>query len=216
MNIPTECVDLLDGRTYPAQSVIRAISFTPHTLGNFLSKSPLMLCSPKPGQGRAREFCLIDVYQLAILDNLATITGRVDLCAHAVNLLLMHGEDVNPLQMLPYEDALTERERRWACESIRNSPRLYWERAPKSYSLFFSTYHIRGAFPVLKVEDVSAVFPHIHSAQVMTDVLGAPRSWLDQTMTVERDMSSGVVLNLTSILADVDRRLATILQTENS
>ena len=73
---------------FSANDVTRATGISQSRLTNILSKYPLILCSDSPGQGRPRQFCLIDAYQIAIMAKLVELTGDVGFAAHNSNYLL--------------------------------------------------------------------------------------------------------------------------------
>ncbi len=77
----------LAGRTYSADEVIAACGITGDMLTNYLSKSGIELCSESPGRGRSRQFCLIDVYLIALLSRLGAKTRNVKWTASALNYL---------------------------------------------------------------------------------------------------------------------------------
>ncbi len=54
-------------------------------LENFALKAGLVLCSRSPGRGRARQYCLIDVYQIRIMAELVALTGNARWSARALN-----------------------------------------------------------------------------------------------------------------------------------
>ncbi|MGU9978771.1 hypothetical protein ACJ4V0_01900 [Phreatobacter sp. HK31-P] len=80
-------VEHLATRTYSAGEVIHACDITGDMLTNYISKSGIELCSPAPGRGRSRQFCLIDVYLIALLSRLGAITRNVKWTAQALNWL---------------------------------------------------------------------------------------------------------------------------------
>lgn len=84
-------VDFLNGKLYTAAEVAAAGGVKANSLVNLLSKSNLELCSQAKGRGKARDFCLIDAYALALMDRLTRTLKDYDLAAENCNELL-YGE----------------------------------------------------------------------------------------------------------------------------
>ena len=70
---------------FPASTVCKAAEVTSSMLENFALKAGLVLCSQSPGRGRARQYCLIDVYQIRIMAELVALTGNARWSARALN-----------------------------------------------------------------------------------------------------------------------------------
>lgn len=85
--------NVLNGRRFSAAEIVNAAAdsahMTQHTLTNLLTKSDLLLCSDSEGKGKARQFCLVDVYQLVVTAKLAELTGNVRRAAEAANFMLL-------------------------------------------------------------------------------------------------------------------------------
>lgn len=117
-----------------------------HTLTNYITKSELDLCSPPSGQGRARQFCLIDVYQLVLMAKLARLCGQVFFVARWLNMLLWEdvleqaiAEEIKRqpkgrhwLEVLKQSDFPDEiqTKKKW-CKNIKTTPKLYHHRDKK-------------------------------------------------------------------------------------
>ncbi|WP_426954110.1 hypothetical protein [Muricoccus radiodurans] len=133
----------MNGRQFPAAVVERAAEIDSDSLANFINKSPLDLCSRSPGRGRARQFCLVDVYQLAFLARLVRITSRVESAARCLNFMLwqtsisdtmrgvadkVQGKEASWLDRLAIAAAEpfdADAARRSYCEDVRRASPLY-------------------------------------------------------------------------------------------
>jgi hypothetical protein len=80
-----EAADNLKHMKFPASTVCKAAEVTSSMLENFALKAGLVLCSQSPGRGRARQYCLIDVYQIRIMAELVALTGYARWSARALN-----------------------------------------------------------------------------------------------------------------------------------
>src|SRR5687768_1718002 len=85
---PDPTVSSLAHHSFPARAVANAAGISGDVLTNYLTKSGLELCSVSRGQGKPRDFLLIDVYQIALMARLVRYVGRVSECAKALNNLL--------------------------------------------------------------------------------------------------------------------------------
>ena len=85
MVYPTEVADNLKHMRFPASTVCKAAGVTSSMLENFALKAGLVLCSRSPGRGHARQYCLIDVYQIRIMAELVALTGNARWSARALN-----------------------------------------------------------------------------------------------------------------------------------
>ncbi|MBB3930053.1 hypothetical protein GGR25_001092 [Kaistia hirudinis] len=83
---------LIDGKKWSAAEVQRAALVKADTLTNYLSKNRLRLASVSDGPGRPRQFCTVDVYQLALMNRLVELTRRPEWAARTVEIMLF--EDV--------------------------------------------------------------------------------------------------------------------------
>lgn len=80
-----DAADNLKHMGFPASTVCEAAEVTSSMLENFALKAGLILCSRSPGRGRARRYCLIDVYQIRIMAELVALTGNARWSATALN-----------------------------------------------------------------------------------------------------------------------------------
>lgn len=71
-----ERFDWLNGRGFSAKQVCAGAAIPEETLTNWLRKQHLEIFSPETGQGRARTFCLADIYMLAVMAEIAGLTGQ--------------------------------------------------------------------------------------------------------------------------------------------
>src|SRR4051812_4048000 len=80
---PKERFSLLDTMAFTASdlthTMVRADNLT-----NYLRKNRFELASQTEGKGKARTFCLLDVYQIALLQELAKLTKQTNVCARAL------------------------------------------------------------------------------------------------------------------------------------
>lgn len=81
-------VTRLNGRRFD-QADLSEMGFSSDTVINWERKYGLHLCSPPPGRGRARKFCLIDVYLLSLVRQVLTMTGALPAAVQAANDALM-------------------------------------------------------------------------------------------------------------------------------
>lgn len=188
----------LDGRHFSASVLLAAVGMTAHTHGNYISKSPLELCSPPTGQGRARRYCLIDVYQIALLDILATMTGQVAFCAEVLNYnLFLDTEMLQLASELGYRkrpvdstepstlDELYTKHKDLFCDTIFATPQCYHHRdVVDPFYLMISEFDIRT------------------NRRICVCMQKADLGFLDRTF------SAGILINITAQLAAVDRALA--------
>ncbi len=127
----------LDGQLFSAADVMKAAGITQHTLTNYLSKTSLELCSTTLGQGRARRYCLIDVYQISLLARLSRLIKSVAWVADALNYLLfvdwetrefikvLNSTGTNGVEYCKDDIAIFKRQ---LCSSISSAPEPYTNR----------------------------------------------------------------------------------------
>ncbi|GAA0569492.1 hypothetical protein [Caenispirillum bisanense] len=123
----TEIVQFLDGQRFSPSELCHAGDLKTMSLPNLLNKSNLELASANPGRGRAREFCLVDVYALVLMDRVVKLLKDYGTAANIVNsftfsvarILMMEGK-------LPYG---TDHELKQAiCDSLRLATPEYFQR----------------------------------------------------------------------------------------
>lgn len=112
-------LEVVEGYRFPAAAVLSAAGITGDTLTNYLTKTPLELFSRTAGQGRARQFCLIDVYQIALLATFAHLTSKVQVIARYLNDL--------PWQDAPFNSDESKL-RRDFCENVSTAAKVYHHR----------------------------------------------------------------------------------------
>lgn len=141
----------LSDRTYSAADVAHAAGCSEHALTNYISKNRLELCSEAPGQGRRREFPIIDVFQVALM------TAVVGLCHNAPqSALVCNGELFVGINLLvintnerfgrnPTASEIGREYERLAVEyrnNLRAAPKPFFELdAEKPWILFFEFYN---------------------------------------------------------------------------
>lgn len=75
---------ILNGRGFTAEQVCEGAGISGDALTNYLRKQKLQLFSPPTGQGRARRFCLADIYVVATVATLADLSGQTKYCSFCV------------------------------------------------------------------------------------------------------------------------------------
>lgn len=156
---------------FPTAAVLRAASLSPMGLGNVTSKSPLILCSESAGQGRSRQFCLVDVYQLALLTRLSLLTGRWSWSAEACNRLLLpdlYAHNPAPEywpKIAQSPECATARAK--LCEDpAANLPALYTDRGEQPWFVFADERRLTGSIPELNFARAD------DGDRVLTEILG--------------------------------------------
>jgi len=187
-------LDVLNGRRFTVDAVLVAAAISEDTLSNYLrSNVGLELCSDSPGRGRSRQFCLVDVYQLALLGAFARLTSRVFFVAKDLNSILLLG----PGEMIAAE---RDRDRRgitddlsdsevWSlfCKDIYRTPRLY--------------HHRDTAAPLFVYSDPSGI-----------SFNAGPNPF-----TSDPGFHNGIVVNATYLFAAVDQSLCVhLFRTESN
>lgn len=141
-----ETLRLLDGRRYTAAQVMRATGINSHTLTNYLSKSDILLCSESPGQGRARQFCLIDVYQLGMLRLLSAVTGNVAWSTRALDYLLFVDAELAEVARtwpkISISDTYFNQVRDRFCMSVFDAPEPYHHRDANDPIMITADYYV--------------------------------------------------------------------------
>lgn len=99
----TELLKRLNGRRFDQDDLTR-IGVPSDTLMNYEKKAGLLLCSPQPGRGRARKFCLMDAYLLRLTGEIIAMSGSAILAVRAVNMLFMDMFDCFPGEMPSEEE----------------------------------------------------------------------------------------------------------------
>lgn len=79
----------LNGVRLTAKQLAAAAGVTDDTLTNYISKHRLQFASPTVSQGRRRSFCLIDLYQVALLNACSLLTANTTRCAKTLGSLLL-------------------------------------------------------------------------------------------------------------------------------
>lgn len=85
-------VENLAGRRFTARETADAAGISGDVLTNYLVKARVALSSASPGRGRPREYCLADVYQIALLTDLVRLTRDVEWSARALEAFSFEGE----------------------------------------------------------------------------------------------------------------------------
>lgn len=138
----------LNGQRFLAAAVCDAALIDGDTLTNYTRKTDLMLCS-KSRQGRPREFCLVDVYQIVLLAEMTRINRSPKVNALALNNALFSKTvwviaDLTKIErmedgyFIPYKGDPAEIASRF-CADILTTPEPYWYRGTKR-QIFASQY----------------------------------------------------------------------------
>ena len=198
-------MEAVNGRRFPAAAVLEAAEIKGPNLNNYLSKTPLELCSRSSGQGKARQFCLIDVYQISLLARLASLTGNVQRIAVELNALLWRDVEEAAAQVAAREPGFVklprlERIRRMGlapidedqhrhrfCADVFNAPALYHHRCNLPM-----TYHHYGDSEPL----------YIYSDDLVLGLRVGPNPAVHDPL-----FPDGFIVNVTRLLSGVDLRL---------
>ena len=187
----SEVLAKLEGWRFPASAVMRATGLNPASLSNTLSKTPLILCSESAGQGRARQYCLVDAYQLALMNRLSHLTGRVAWSANVLNRFLfseIYAEGPRDESRVEEWDKTKALKVRF-CADIGSLPAAYRHRGEQPWFFFAS------------VRNVISDFAHLGCAQ-----------WgSDDDRLVMAVLNGGVFVNITYLLESVDADLANFM-----
>lgn len=183
----------LQGVRFPAGAVRDATGLDAMAMTNLLSKTSLILCSETAGQGRARQFCLIDVYQLALLRKLTVLSGRVAWSVDGLNRFLfseVYGQlpfpDAKISEFPEVQDLKTE-----FCGDIKTLPDEYMYRGDNPWFFHFTESDLSG-FCVLPL---------------------CPAQFRDERIATAV-LCSGVLINITYTLEQVDARLCNYMGIE--
>ncbi len=133
---PQETLKKLNGQRFLADAVMAAARIDGDTLTNYTRKTELSLCSESL-QGRPRHFCLVDVYQLALMAQIASVTRAPKIIAHGLNDLLF----IEMVILSQPEERPQIKGR--VCADIFAAPKPYWHRDLKR-PIFASSFG-RGA-----------------------------------------------------------------------
>ena len=159
---PDTRFEALNGLTFAASELTRAIGITSDDLTNYLSKNRIQLASQSAGPGRARAFCLVDVYQIALLRRLSDMTKRPEWSARALEQLFfsipLGGASDEPcyhvgLPAAAHDNSAMERVRLYrnsCCQSAKNSLRFYSDRdADQPWFLLVSPDDVKKKDPII-------------------------------------------------------------------
>lgn len=186
----------LNGHRFTAREVKEAARISSHQLTNILAKSSLQLCSRSPGQGRARAFCLIDIYQIALLAELSAIANNVSWPADQLNHNLFLSARNEAAAAMLYLEIDEETALDAFCNNARNAHPAYAYRSPENpYYLIAG----RGSF-----------LYHLADTDICPPGLRFSRK-ADHDFDY---LTSGIFINVTSFLTDIDHNLRRLRQSE--
>lgn len=181
----------LDGRAFTAEQVCIGAKISGDILTNYLRKQGLKLFSPETGQGRARRFCLADVYTAATVAALADLSGKTRYCTNFVWMHFAHNPILQAMGLGEhYEASVPAGFEAKAIEymddvvaSARNGVPAFFCRDPAKPFLFLlrSTTTYSGEFKSFFQQDLDG------------DLL--------------KKFGSGIFVNLTALFTEVDKRL---------
>lgn len=93
-----DLLSFLDGKRFTARQLCDAAQVSTDALTNYTRKQGLVLFSESPGQGRARQHCLADIYVAAVIGKLADLTGKTKQVIEVVWDVFCHREVVRRAQ----------------------------------------------------------------------------------------------------------------------
>ncbi len=183
-----ETVSWLAARTFAAGDLIAAAEITPDMLDLWQRKAGLQLATEPPGRGRARRFCLLDVYLVALMSRLTRLTGSQVWSARSLNYLAyapfpvtMQGQ---PLELGPHLDT----RRTNLVMDIGEAHELFWTRSwhSRPWALFAEDSHVDAGIYGMEVANVSDLDALVHRRE-------------------------GYFINATRRLHEVDQRLVAMI-----
>lgn len=142
---PEERLEFLDGRRFPARAVMHAAMVNQNAITNYHQKYGLdsALCSETAGQGRARQYCLVDVYQVALIQALTELTGNVKWAVMSLEGLLFEDHEARAVEAAETQEIDGEAEERFykqlVCKSIDAAPLPYKWRDVRRPVLLYAT-----------------------------------------------------------------------------
>jgi hypothetical protein len=198
----------LSGTAFTAAQIVDALQITPDILTNILTKVRPVLCTDSEGQGRARAFCLADVYIVAILDALTKLTGKAAWAAGSLARLAFVDiayEKAGPLErsamgrplrrsLKEAKQDFQERRKRFGAD-VTVGHQMFWTREPE-------------------VSGTWVIFADLWSVQNLDltfEVIEA-----DRAVSLLRLSSRGFYLNVTHLLQGVDQRLSRLITQESA
>lgn len=190
-------------KRYSAAQLVGATEISGDVLTNYLSKTDLRLCSESSGRGRARQFCLIDVYLVALMARLTHLTGKAKWSALALNSFLFSEVDgqsfvAHKQNRAPPNDQDDERYADQLaakfCIDIGRAPEPFWYRESLNPWFFFA-----------ESSNIASDTPFISAEQLKTIDIDAQCVGGDRQL---HSLHEGVFLNTTRLFWRIDIRLA--------
>jgi hypothetical protein len=164
-------------QTFSAKDVCTGANIAPDVLTNILSKRRPILFSSSAGQGRARRYCLLDVYQISLIDAFTKLTSKAQWSADAVGLIPF--EEIADYQNL---DRLRAELRADICKAHD----LYW------------TPRVRSESWLISADDYDVNAGLVHQLAIIR---------ADKPIRDAMFIRRGYFINATKILQDADERL---------
>ena len=186
---PSETVVTLAQRTFSAADVMTAADVTADQLDLFQRKAGLVLCSDPPGRGRARRFCLLDVYLVTLMGRLTRLTGSQSWSAASLGYAVYPPFPATMQGSPLHRGADLDQRRADLCADIRAAHPLFWTRSWHSqpWIVFAEDSHVsKGIFGV-EVANVADLDALVHRRE-------------------------GYFLNVTRLLDAVDKRLLSTVE----
>lgn len=177
----------LSSLTFSARDVQVAAGMSGCVLTNILTRTKISLCSESAGQGRARRYALIDVYQLALLHRLTRITDQAIWSTRALEHLLFSRVSFRNATATVRRRHIAHLRNEFALDISQAHP-LYWTRRPgrstETYIAIFSRADVEANVFSIYVTDADSAAGRLMG------------------------MRDGYVVNITDLLASVDTQLA--------
>ncbi|MEZ5901673.1 MAG: hypothetical protein R3D51_19510 [Hyphomicrobiaceae bacterium] len=149
----------LDDSTFTIGQVAKVLSITPAIIANHHHNNGLDYCSESPERGRGRDFCVIDVYMLALVREILELTGDANRAAEDVSRLVYFEGDrlLRSSGLLP--PSRRKARKRVLRENLGAAHELFVQhRRP---SLNVGRYgHCDGDWFLLREDADEAFFPH--------------------------------------------------------
>jgi hypothetical protein len=134
---PAELVKKLNGRRFVMDD-LQVVGLSAETVENYIHKSKLLMCSENPGRGRARKFCLLDVYLLALKSHIVVMTGSALAASKALKELVLEPLQSELSFKKPTEAKIAEYLDE-VCDEITIGPQLFYERGLSHWYIYTST-----------------------------------------------------------------------------
>lgn len=161
-------LDALNGRRFQISTVAAALDLPPHTVGNYVKQSRVPLCSsPPPQQRMPRMFCLVDVYQIGLVQRFSVFESQhIQNTAKSIYTGLLIASRVRSRHSRKDVEKKLQRE---FCEDIYSTHPLFHHRdLSKPYHLFRAV-NIDGGISAVFITDegFASIGTHVHDAVIV-------------------------------------------------